>query len=81
MDKAIVYSTPTCPFCVRAKRYLSDRGVEYEDADVSKDREKLKEMVKKTGQMGVPVIEINGKVIIGFNRYKIDDEIAKMKVS
>lgn len=62
----IVYSTPTCPYCVMAKNYFSSVGVSYQDVDVSKDRAKAEEMIKKSGQMGVPVIDIEGEVIVGF---------------
>lgn len=62
----IVYSTPTCPYCVMAKNYFSSVRVSYQDVDVSKDRAKAEEMIKKSGQMGVPVIDIEGEVIVGF---------------
>jgi glutaredoxin 3 len=62
----IVYSTPTCPYCVYAKAYFKSKGVTFEDIDVSKDREKGQEMVQKSGQMGVPVIDIDGKILVGF---------------
>jgi len=72
-----VYSTPTCPWCVRAKNYFSMKNVPYEDIDVSKDREAAVEMVQKSGQRGVPVIDINGHIIVGFNQEEIDKLIAK----
>lgn len=81
MSKTVIYSTPTCPYCLRVKKYLEDMGVSFENYDVSSDQEKLKEMVEKSKQMGVPVVEINGKVIVGFNKKKIDDEIYAMKKS
>jgi len=71
-SKVLVYSTPSCPYCVRAKRYLAEKGVKYTDIDVSKNSEQAQKMVKKSGQMGVPVIEINGNIIVGFNQSKID---------
>jgi glutaredoxin-like YruB-family protein len=73
MNKKVkVYSTPTCPFCIMAKKFLKDNNIEFEDVDVSRDIKSAREMVEKTGQMGVPVIEIDGEfVIIGFNREKI----------
>jgi glutaredoxin 3 len=70
-----VYSTPTCPYCHQAKSYLSQKGVAFEDKDVSTDLAARDEMVKKSGQLGVPVIEVGGKVIIGFNRSKLDELI------
>ncbi len=64
--KVIVYSTPTCPYCLFAKKYFKDNGVDFEDVDVTKDRVKAQEMIMKSGQMGVPVIDINGTVLVGF---------------
>jgi glutaredoxin-like YruB-family protein len=72
MNKKVkVYSTPTCPFCIMAKKFLKDNNIEFEDIDVSRDIKAAREMVEKTGQMGVPVIEIDGEFVIGFNREKI----------
>ncbi len=65
-NNVIVYSTPTCPYCVYAKNYFKDNGVNYEDVDVSRDRTRAMEMVQKSGQMGVPVIDINGEIVVGF---------------
>jgi glutaredoxin 3 len=72
-----VYSTPTCGFCHQAKRFLSDRGVYYTDIDVSRDRQAAEEMVRLTGQMGVPVIVIDGEAIVGFDRPRIEQLLAK----
>ena len=63
-----VYSTPTCPHCIRAKQFLKDNNIAYENVDVSVSQEKAQEMVDKTGQMGVPVLDIEGKIIIGFDK-------------
>lgn len=68
MPKVTVYSTPTCPYCKMAKAYFKDNGVEFEDVDVSSDQAKAEEMVEKSGQLGVPVIDIDGKIIVGFDR-------------
>ncbi len=62
----IVYSTPTCPYCVYAKEYFKNNNVEFKDVDVSRDRASAEEMVRKSGQMGVPVIDIDGKILVGF---------------
>ena len=75
--KVTVYSTPTCGYCHQAKQFLSERGVNYTDIDVSRDREAAQQMVNLTGQMGVPVIVIDGEVIVGFNRPRIEQLIAK----
>ena len=73
----IVYSTPTCPYCHIAKDYLKSKSVEFQEVDVSKDQAKAQEMIKKSGQMGVPVLDINGKIIIGFNKKEIDEALQK----
>jgi glutaredoxin-like YruB-family protein len=65
--KVTIYSTPTCPWCNKAKEYFKSKNIEFEDIDVSADYDKALEMIKKSGQQGVPVIDINGKIIIGFN--------------
>ena len=70
-----VYSTPTCPYCHLAKDFLKEKGVEFEDIDVSVDQEAAQKMVAKSGQMGVPQIEINGKMILGFDKEQIEKEI------
>jgi glutaredoxin-like YruB-family protein len=67
-----IYSTPTCPYCKMAKQYISSKGISYRDLDVSQDKNALEEMVKLTGQMGVPVIVIDGEVLIGFDRNRLD---------
>jgi len=67
-----VYSTPTCPYCTISKNYLTDKGVKFKDVDVSRDQAAAIEMVKKSGQMGVPVIEIDGKMIVGFQPRAFD---------
>ncbi len=72
MANVKVYSTPTCPYCIRLKAYLDSKGVQYENFDVSNNEEKLQEMISVSGQMGVPVIDIDGDVIIGFDREQID---------
>jgi len=73
--KAKVYSTPVCPHCRHAKEFLREKGVEVQDIDVSSDRDAAMEMVNKSGQMGVPVIEINNKIIVGFNQEALEAEI------
>lgn len=75
MTKIKVYSTPTCPYCKMTKEFLKEKGVEFEDIDVSVNREAAMEMVEKSGQMAVPQIEINGKFIIGFDRKALEREI------
>lgn len=72
MANVKVYSTPTCPWCTKVKEYLESIGVEFENIDVSKDRDAAMAMVKKTKQMGVPVTEIGENFIIGFDKGSID---------
>jgi glutaredoxin-like YruB-family protein len=66
-----VYSTPTCPWCVRVKQFLRDNNIAFEDYDVGADQAKAEEMVKVSGQMGVPVLDIEGQIIVGFDRERI----------
>ena len=65
-NKVIVYSTSTCPYCVYAKDYFKENSIPFEDVNVGVDRVRAQEMVTKSGQMGVPVIEINGEIVVGF---------------
>lgn len=67
-----VYSTQSCPYCTMVKNYLREKQVPFTDYDVGRDQHKAQEMVRKSGQMGVPVVDINGRIIIGFNRPEID---------
>ncbi len=71
MSKVKIYTTPTCVFCLPAKKLLEQRGVEYEEIDVSQDEQILAELKEKTGQMGVPVIEIGQETVVGFDQKKI----------
>lgn len=72
-----VYSTPTCPYCKLAKEYLAEKGIEYQEINVAADPAAANEMVKKSGQMGVPVIDINGEIIVGWNKQALEDALAK----
>lgn len=67
-----IYSTSTCPWCKRAKAYLTEKGIAFESIDVSSNDVAQKEMIDKSGQMGVPVLDIDGKIIIGFDKEEID---------
>ena len=66
-----IYSTPTCPWCIRVKQFLKENNVFFEDYDVGSDRAKADEMVSKSGQMAVPVIDIEGEIIVGFDKERI----------
>lgn len=68
-----IYSTPTCVYCATLKEYLKSKKIEFSDIDVSKNEKDLQEMIKISGQMGVPVVDIDGEIIIGFDKHKIDE--------
>lgn len=67
-----VYSTPTCVYCKTLKSYLKSKKVDFEDIDVSSDEKEMEKMIKDSGQMGVPVVDIDGQIITGFDKQKID---------
>jgi glutaredoxin-like YruB-family protein len=69
--KVTIYSTPTCHYCGEAKDFFKDNKIAFEEFDVQADLKKRKEMIEKTGQMGVPVIYIDNKLIVGFDEDKI----------
>ncbi len=71
MPKVRVFSTPSCPYCYTLKEWLKEHQVEFEDIDVTKDTQARDEMIKKSKQMGAPVVEIDGEVIVGFDKEKI----------
>lgn len=70
--RVIVFSTPTCAFCNQAKAYFRQKGIRFRDVDVSRDPAAARDMVRRSGQQGVPVIDIGGQIIIGFDRPKIN---------
>lgn len=76
MKKVEIYSTPTCTYCNAAKEFFTQNNVEYVEYDVAADLAKRSEMVEKSGQMGVPVIDIGGTVIVGFDEGRIKDALA-----
>lgn len=67
-----VYTTNTCPWCDKAKNYLKSKGIAFEELNVQDDMVAREEMVKKSKQMGVPVLDVNGSIIIGFDKTAID---------
>ena len=76
MAKSVkVYSTPTCPWCIRVKQFLRENNIAFEDFDVGADQAKADEMVQLSGQMGVPVINIEGEIIIGFDKDRIKQSL------
>lgn len=74
-----IYTTQTCPYCVMAKDYFKQKGVQYEEIDVSSDEKAREEMINKSNQMGVPVLDIDGAIIVGFNRSEIDRVLGAAK--
>ncbi len=72
-----VYSTKSCPWCVKAKEFLKSKNIKFNDIDVGADQKAAQEMIDKSGQMGVPVIDIDGKIIVGFDREAIEEALAK----
>jgi len=73
--KVIIYSTPTCTFCKQTKAFFKEHNIKYKEIDVSKDEKGLEEMREKSGQMGVPVIDIYGKILVGFDEDQLKKEL------
>jgi glutaredoxin-like YruB-family protein len=71
-NRVIVFSTPTCSYCNMAKQYFRRNKIRFKDVDVSRDEAAARDLVRRTGQMGVPVIDINGKLIVGFDKPQIN---------
>ena len=74
-----IYSTKTCPWCEKTKKLLISRKVKFVDLDVATNAKARKDMVRKSGQLGVPVIDINGKIIVGFDQKAIEKALAKKR--
>ncbi len=82
MTKIKVYSTPTCPYCVTVKDFLKEKGIAYDDLDVSQNEQARNDMVEKSGQMGVPVIIIETEppvIIVGFDETKLENALKELK--
>ncbi|MEX1014576.1 MAG: glutaredoxin family protein [Candidatus Paceibacterota bacterium] len=73
MANIIIYSTPSCVYCKMAKKFFDEKDIEYTEKNVAGDQEAMKEAVEKSGQMGVPVIDIDGKIMVGFDKEKIKE--------
>ena len=71
-NTVVIYTTPTCPYCHSAKDFFKEKGIEYSEYNVAEDQDKAKEMVDKSGQMGVPVILIDDEVLVGFNKPAVE---------
>lgn len=70
-----IYTTPSCVYCRMVKEYFKKNSVAYEEKDVQNDLEAREEMIEKSHQMGVPVIDIGGRIVVGFNRLEIDQAL------
>ncbi|MCA3748653.1 MAG: glutaredoxin family protein [Rubrobacter sp.] len=77
MSKVVVFTTSSCPWCQRAKRYLRERRVPFKEVNVERDPAAARDLVRKTGSTGVPVIKIGNRWIVGFDRPRIDQELAR----
>jgi glutaredoxin-like YruB-family protein len=73
MQKVIIYTTPSCPYCQMAKAFFKEHNVSYEEKDVSVDEKAVEEMIHKSGQLGVPVIDIDGQIVIGFDKEALSE--------
>lgn len=76
MKKIIIYSTTLCPFCKQTKEWLTEKGYEYEDRNVQENPEYRDEMLKKSGAMTVPIVDIEGVIIIGYNTSEMEKALA-----
>lgn len=72
-----IYTTPYCPYCSTLKEYLKDNGIEFIDIDVAQNEAEREDMVKRSGQIGVPVLDIDGAIVVGFDKAKIDKLLKK----
>jgi glutaredoxin 3 len=67
-----VYSTPSCPYCTMVKDFLKKKQIPFEEYDVSRDRRRADEMLRKSGQMGVPVVDVDGRILVGYRPAEIE---------
>jgi len=72
LKKVVMFTTPTCSHCTTAKRYLREKGIKFKEIDVSRNQKAAQDMVRKTGQQGVPQMWIDNKPVVGFDRSKIN---------
>lgn len=77
--KVEIYSTPSCPYCVKAKEFFKEKGIKFTEYNVARDQKMAQKMVERTGQMGVPVIDIDGEIVIGFDKSKIEELLGKVE--
>lgn len=79
MKKVTIYSTPTCQYCEQAKKYMEEHDINYKDYDVSSDTKRRKEMIEKSGQMGVPVIVLGDELMVGFEEGRFEKMVEAHK--
>ena len=73
MTKVKIFTTVSCPYCLTLKQFLKEHDIEFEEVDVGRDQKAAEEMIEKSGQMGVPVTEIDGQIVVGFDKQKISE--------
>lgn len=66
-----IYTSPACPYCFTLREFLKEKGIEFEEVDVSKDEKARDEMIKKSGKLEAPIVEIDGQIVVGFDKEKI----------
>jgi glutaredoxin-like YruB-family protein len=79
MKKVTLYTTPSCQYCEQAKEYMKDHDIDYKYYDVSEDTDRRKEMIEKSGQMGVPVIELGDEMMVGFDPERFEEMVERHK--
>ena len=79
MASVIIYTTPTCVYCKAAEEFFQEHNVQYEEKDVAQDEQAREDMIQKSGQLGVPVIDVNGEIVIGFDRAKLAELLGIQK--
>ena len=72
-----IYTTPSCSYCTMAKNWFKENGIRYTEYNVARDTRRADEMVRKSGQMGVPVLDVNGRIIVGFNKPEIENALKR----
>ena len=77
MPRVVLFSTPTCSWCRRAKRYFRERRVPFKEVNVERNQEAARDVARKTGQTGVPVIKIGNRWIVGFDKDRIEKELTR----
>ncbi len=77
MKKVTIYTTPTCQYCEKAKNYMKEHDIDYKEYDVSSDSKRRKEMIEKSGQMGVPVIVLGDDMMVGFEEGRFEEIVAE----